>query len=140
MDIIDNLNAGFRIDAYQAPSTEAEIAELIKLSAVPVPEDYLDVIRKINCPEILITKIQYIRIWGAERAVEMNDAYEIQKYIPVSLAIGDDEGGSVLILMDGARGFGLYTAGFGDLDLESAVFIAPTLSDLLINGIGVDAL
>lgn len=139
MDILDNLNAAFRIDAYEAPSTEEQIAELIKLSAVPVPQDYVALIRKMNCPEIRIAENQYVRIWGALLAIEMNEANEIQKYIPISLAIGDDEGGSAIILMDGARGCGLYITGFGDLDAETAVFIAPTLSDFLIRGIGADA-
>ena len=38
----------------------------------------------------------------------MNESYEIQDYIPNSLAVGDDEGGNALIYFEGAEGFGLY--------------------------------
>ncbi|MGP3781155.1 hypothetical protein ACTWKC_12095 [Bacillus sp. 4A_MP3] len=54
----------------------------------------------------------------------MNESYEIQDYIPNSLAVGDDEGGNALIYFEGAEGFGLYIVGFGDLDPEEAVKVA----------------
>lgn len=66
----------------------------------------------------------------------MNSAYEIQKYIPDSLAIGDDEGGQALLYMNGIQGFGLYLCGFGDLDPETAMFVAPTLNSFLVEGNG----
>lgn len=57
----------------------------------------------------------------------MNEAHDIQKYIPNSLAIGDDEGGMALLYIDGKEGFGLYTVGFGNLDIEETIKIAPSL-------------
>lgn len=89
--------------------------------------------------EILIRGTQYVRIWGAARTLELNDAYHIQRYFPISLAIGDDEGGAALIFTDTAQGFGLYKCDFGDLDPDSATFIASSLSEFLISGVGVDA-
>lgn len=138
MKILDNLNPKFRIDAYEDPSTEDEIVELRKVSSIPVPDDYLGMIRRMASAEILITEYTYIRIWGAADAVEMNDANAIQRYFPVSLAIGDDEGGNALVLTDGKHGFGLYKCNFGDLDPKSAEFIAATLADFLIRGVGLD--
>lgn len=81
-----------------------------------------------------------MRIWGPVRAREMNDAYRIQKHLPRSIAVGDDEGGRVLILMSGANGFGLYLVGLGELDVEEAQYLAPSLSDFLIRETGVNLL
>lgn len=80
----------------------------------------------------------YIRIWGAAGCSEMNAAYHIQDYIPHALAIGDDEGGKVIFYAEGKEGFGLYLVGFGNLDLDDAVYIAPSLEALLIEGIGAE--
>ena len=68
----------------------------------------------------------------------MNESYEIQDYIPNSLAVGDDEGGNALIYFEGAEGFGLYIVGFGDLDPEEAVKVASSLNDLLIQDTGIE--
>ncbi|WP_106766533.1 1,3-beta-glucan synthase regulator [Paenibacillus faecalis] len=140
MRLLDNISEQFRIDASQGPSTEREIELLLEFSSITVPNDYLDIIRLATEIEISVAKEVYIRIWGATGCTEMNEAYQIQQYIPNSLAIGDDEGGRALIYLSGSKGFGLYIIGFGNLDIEDAVFIAPTLEDLLTKNIGIDNL
>lgn len=140
MRLLDNIGGQFRIDASQGPSSEREIELLLEFSSITVPNEYLDIIRLATEIEINVAKEAYIRIWGATGCTEMNEAYQIQKYIPNSLAIGDDEGGRALIYLNGSKGFGLYIIGFGNLDIEDAVFIAPTLKDLLINNIGIENL
>lgn len=82
--------------------------------------------------EILVMGASYIRIWEAPGCMEMNDAYNIQKYIPNSLAIGDDEGGKVILYASDQNGYGLYQVGFSDLDINDAEFISPSLTELLI--------
>ena len=77
---------------------------------------------------------------GPIDCIEMNEAHDIQKYIPNSLAIGDDEGGMALLYIDGKEGFGLYTVGFGNLDIEETIKIAPSLKVLLIDCVGVEEL
>ena len=140
VDIIKNLNDCFRVDAYKSASPQEDIEALENFSDLTIPEDYLGIGRVMTEVEILVNEKSYIRIWGAARCVEMNDAYQIQKYIPNSLAIGDDEGGMALIVMAGPRGMGIYTVGFGDLDANDAKFIAPSLSKFLIGGEGIEAI
>ena len=82
----------------------------------------------------------YIRIWGASDCIEMNEAYKVQNYLLHSLAIGDDEGGGALIYLQGKDGFGIYYNSFGNLDMEDAVKIAPSLTELLVNNVGVNIL
>lgn len=135
-DLSKALHPVFRIDGFKPASTVAEIATLREAAAVPLSSDYLDVIAEMTDVEFLVDGKKYLRIWGAMRCVEMNEAYEIQNHIPHSLAIGDDEGGSVFILMDGHSGHGLYKVDFSVLDPSDAKFLAPKLGDLLFKGVG----
>ena len=138
--MINKLNTMYRIDASNNPSEEREIEELIKYSSIPVPNEYLELIRKISEVEISIQDRKYIRIWGADGCIEMNKAYFIQKYIPNSLAIGDDEEGNAIMYAKGENGFGIYLVAFNNLDMDDMVFISKSLKDILISGNGVEKL
>ncbi len=137
IDIINNMVHCFRVETYKCAATQEDIEKLKIFSTICVPEDYLEIVRVMTDVEILVND-NYVRIWGASRCVEMNEAYQVKKYIPNSLAIGDNEGGMALIIMNGAHGYGLYTVGFGDLDADDAMFIAPSLYEFLVDGKGVE--
>ncbi|MEO4046195.1 hypothetical protein AAFN46_03775 [Pseudomonas sp. CAU 1711] len=134
------INAAFKIEAYKPQASTMEIESLLSSAGVTIPDIYLRIVREMTDVEILVNQQKYVRIWGPARVLEMNEAYEVQKNIPTSLAIGDDEGGSALILMAGDHGFGLYKVGFGDLDVDDASYIAPSLEEFLINAIGIEAI
>ncbi|MDP9918954.1 hypothetical protein J2W24_004623 [Variovorax boronicumulans] len=126
----------FRIDGAKSAATAAEIDGLRAAAAVPLPPDYLAVVTEMTEVELLVNGKKYLRIWGPKRCIEMNAAYQIQKHIPRSLAIGDDEGGMALVLMEGRTGNGLYMVDFSVLDASDATFLASTLGDLLFKGFG----
>lgn len=140
MDILANLDSSFRIDANEDAASQDEIAELKEFSTIPVPEDYLCVVRKMTEVEILVNGEKYIRIWSPHGCIEMNEAHEVQDCIPNSLAIGDDEGGAAFILMTGEKGLGLYLSDFGDLDVEEAKYVSESLESLLTKGVGVEVI
>jgi len=54
----------------------------------------------------------------------MDVGYGISKWIPGVLPIGDDGGGEVIFYANGKRGSGLSHVGYGNLDLDDAVWIA----------------
>ncbi len=89
--------------------------------------------------EINVKNEIYIRIWGPTDCIEMNEAHDIQKYIPNSLAIGDDEGG-IAIIYRWKRRIRIIYSGFGNLDIEETIKIAPSLKVLLIDCVGVGKL
>ena len=70
----------------------------------------------------------------------MNEAYFIQKYIPNSLAIGDDEDGNTIIYAEGKNGFGVYAVAFNDLDINEMIFISKSLKEILIFAKGIQTL
>jgi hypothetical protein len=140
---LKNLTNRLRVGAHAGPSTEAEIAQLLEFAKrheILVPDDYLEVIRQATDLELIVEDRGCIRIWSATAAVEMNEAYEVQKYLPDALAIGDDEGGKAIALMDGPGGPGMYRFPFADPDRSEANYIAPRLSLLLADGVGIDRL
>lgn len=140
--MLTKISNRFRLDASNNPSSEAEIDELRDFSQIPVPDDYIELIRERTELEFAIDGGKYIRIWGALGCIEMNTAYDIQKNLGKSLAIGDDEGGSALVLLPEIPGVrsGLYLIGFGCLDVEEADFIANSLEDLLVREMGIEIL
>ncbi|GKQ97318.1 SMI1/KNR4 family protein [Aeromonas hydrophila] len=134
-----NLNERYSLDAYKPASTVDDIIALHNyFSGVDIPQEYIDFITQLTEAEILVLDGSYVRIWSAIGCIEMNSAYNIQKYIPGSIAIGDDEGGKVVFYANGKEGFGLYKVGFGDLDINAAEWISPSLVSFLIDGIGAD--
>lgn len=140
MSIISEFNEKFRIDVSCNASDENEINELINFASIKIPTEYLELIREKTELEINIQNKKYIRIWGADGCIEMNEAYYIQKYIPNSLAIGDDEDGNAIIYADGKNGFGVYAVAFNDLGTDEMIFIAKSLSDIFIFAKGIEKL
>lgn len=140
MNILDNIGSLYTIDAKQSPSKKEEIKALQDFSAIEVPAEYIEIIQLASDIEFNVSGQMYIRIWGASGCIEMNEAYEVQKYLPNSLAIGDDEGCGALIYLQGKDGFGIYYNRFADLDIEEAVKIAPSLTELLVYNVGVNTL
>ncbi|RKZ11421.1 SMI1/KNR4 family protein [bacterium] len=140
MVVLSEFHSDFSIAASRPAATDDEVIQLRALSQINVPDEYVELITAATELEISVRGESYIRIWGPTGAVEMNESYNIQSFIPLSLAVGDDEGGNALLYMTGKRGFGLYLAGFGDLDVDDATFLATSLRNLLVNGCGVDTI
>jgi hypothetical protein len=106
----------------------------------PLPSDYVELLHHATEIEIDVEGRGYVRIWSPSGVVELNGAYNIQKYLPGALAVGDDEGGKVFVLMVGERGPGIYRSSFADPDPGEAVYIAPSFEALLGRGVGIDKL
>lgn len=138
MAVLSKISDMFSVDVKHPPASEGEIGKLRNFSPIDVPEEYIDIVREATEVEIKVKDEMYIRIWSPLGCIEMNEAYFVQKYLPKSLAIGDDEGGGALVYLDGKNGFGVYLCRFADLDINEAIKIAPSLKDLLVNNIGID--
>jgi len=54
--------------------------------------------------------------------------------------IGDDVGDLMYFYGEGDEGFGIYKAEAGALDISDSSKIADSLTDLLVNGVGLDIL
>jgi len=140
MAILDKLYLDFSVDVSHPAATPEAVNKLINFSSIEVPAEYIEIVQAATEIEISVRNEKYIRIWSPEGCIEMNESYNIQNFIPNSLAIGDDEGGNALLYMTGNNGFGIYLTGFGDLDADDASFVSSSLQELLIDGVGVETI
>lgn len=138
VSILNELSGLFKVVTSNIKSSDVEIDELIQFSKIDVPEEFIQIIKEKTELEIQVDDKKYIRIWGANGCIEMNAAYSVQKYIPNSLAIGDDKCCNVILYASGHEGFGLYMVSLSDLDVDEMVFIANSLEDFFVKGKGLD--
>lgn len=139
MNILSNLHPSLKLAASQAPSTKEEIKALLEFSPIRVPSEYLQLIQQGSALEIGVNLgskgYWFIRIYGASRAIEMNEIYEVQKEVKNVLAIGDNEGGDMLVVAPQASPPGIYLNPMACLsDMDQATFIASNLTELLVHG------
>jgi hypothetical protein len=123
--------------AKQPAARPEEIQELFDYFK-HCPQEYVNLIRQATEIELQYLNNQYVRIWGPLGCIEMDAGYGIRQHIPSAFPVGDDGGGHVIFFVNGKRGFGLYHVGFGNLDLDDAIWIAPDLHRFLVNCEGVD--
>ena len=138
MNILSKMSKSFELVASDEKSSDAEINELIHYSKIDVPVEFIEIIKEKTELEILVNNEKYIRVWGAKGCIEMNSAHHIQKYIPDSLAIGDDECSNAVLYANGSNGFGIYMVSFGDLDVNEMVYIADSLEAFFVKEKGID--
>ncbi len=140
MSFLDEINQKYKVYFYGEASAQNAIQNLKDFSAVSIPEEYFEIVREKEIEISIKEDDGYVglSIWGADRCLECNPAYHIQRYIPNGIAIGDNGGGSALLYANGKKGFGLYLVDFGDLDEDELIYISKSLKDLLLKGIGID--
>lgn len=138
MSLLCKMSNEFFVASSDEKSCDSEIEELLHFSKIEVPYEFIQIIKEKTELEIEVNKEKYIRIWGAKGCMELNEAYSIQKYIPESLAIGDDECSNVILYANGNKGFGVYIVSLGDLDVEEMVYLAESLESFFVMGNGVD--
>jgi hypothetical protein len=138
--MIKDINNTFHIFSSENASEEDDIRRLRNYSPIPIPDEYIDLIREKADILIGIAENKSVLLWSARRCVEINQANNIQSYLPNSLAIADDGDGNALVYSDGRDGFGLYAVAFNDLDKDEMIFISKSLENLLVYAIGADTL
>ena len=135
MKILSQLIQGVEVATKEPGCGEPEIKKLSAFSPVPVPDDYLAFVREATEAELQINfndgNFWFLRIWGPESCIDMNEGYHVQEWLPDSLAIGDDEGCGMLVWLPKASRPGLYHVRMSYIDMDGARFLASSLIDLL---------
>ena len=72
--------------------SEEEIDKALK--GIDLPQCYLKLIKKVNG----FIDEKGIKIYSANEIKERNQTFEVDKYLPGYVAIGDDSGGNLLIM------------------------------------------
>lgn len=137
MSIADHFSSSFQVIRCDIGEKSESIYELNKWFNISLPIDYVQLLQQMSEIEINCSN-KYIRIWNVQGCIEMNTAYDIQKYIPDSMAIGDDGYCNVFIYANGSNGFGLYILPLDDIEFDGLIFLAPSISDFFCKNIGVE--
>ena len=109
-----------------------------------LPKDYQDLMRENQSFEFGVDtgNTHSFVIWclnGRAGALEMNKALEVQEnFGRDSFAIGSDNGDRLILYVRENDEYGLYLVEDYDIDLDDAVFLAQTLTDLLVNGQNIE--
>jgi hypothetical protein len=97
------LGGGYKWDGH-APAAEEDIAALVAASPVPLPAEYLALLRLCDGGHASLSGYpSYVRIWPARTAIEYNLDYEVQRWLPGFVGFGDN-GGSDMVGFDTRRG------------------------------------
>lgn len=148
MNIIENINERLTFDEDEiCPGGEKDMEEIIRISPVPLPKDYLDFLQQISGensygPEFEVDDGEAsIWIWSANMALskrqEFNEPFN-QDFLQNVWLFGDDLGDFVYFFGTGKDGFGLYRISAGQLSIQHAEKISNTLTEFLVDGMGID--
>ncbi|WP_177177037.1 SMI1/KNR4 family protein [Stenotrophomonas indicatrix] len=117
------------------PETGAHTDGLRRLQAhwaeAAIPEDFIELLRWSNGGRCVFPHA-YVDLWSIASIIELNDSYQVRRYLGDSLmGIGTD-GGSTLIALDlspSSRGQ-IVSFDLGDLDISQGKPIAESIAEL----------
>lgn len=112
----------------QPPASPSAIAREEREYGGHLPEDYLQFVRVSNGART----DGNLSILGVEGVVQRNEDYEVRQYMPGFFMIGDDGGGTAIVL--DLRDGRIYEVEMGIMDEESMRFSAGSLAELLALG------
>ncbi len=93
------LSGEYRWDANPM-AAEADITALVSFCPVVLPSEYLELLRSSDGGDAQRSGYpSYVRFWSARMAIEYNQSYEIERWLPGFVGIGDN-GGSELVGFD----------------------------------------
>lgn len=150
MDILGNLNERLTVSGKVCHGGEEYIKKAVDQSPIKLPDDYINLLKNISGdknPGIAFQvdgKGREFFIWSAElgydRITTEFDDPLYDDFTKCTWLIGDDVGDLMYFYGEGKEGFGIYITEAGDMDINDSSKIADSLTDLLVNGVGLDIL
>lgn len=130
--MLERLHSSLKILAKQQPASSSDMAAMEEYFG-SVPQEYAALMAEAS--EIEFQRgAKYFRIWHPSGCIDMDQGYHIRECIAGCIPVGDDGGGDVIFYDEGEQGFGVYLSDYSVLDRQEAVFIAESLSAILLEG------
>jgi SMI1 / KNR4 family (SUKH-1) len=105
------------------PASEAELSSLESRSGGQLPPDYKDLLRQTNGFSVS----GGLALYGCDEIEERNETWEVAKYCPGYVAVGDTGGGEVILLRKSDQS--VHIVGTGSMMPEDMREIGKTLND-----------
>jgi SMI1 / KNR4 family (SUKH-1) len=105
------------------PATAEDIAALEAAFPVPLPTEYLSLLRFSDGGEAKLSGYPtYVRIWTALQSINFNDGYQVSHWLPGFIGFGDN-GGPDMVGFDTREGepYPVCSVPFAPIEWESAV-------------------
>jgi len=118
------------LPGLQAGAAAADIRAAQQLLCIDFPKDYVELLAFSNG-----AVLEGLQLYPAEDLPERNKTFEIASYLPSHLLIGDDGGGTGILvsLIDGT----IRSSGLGDLNPDDLRLVAPSLQAWIEAGCGL---
>ncbi|NLA65414.1 MAG: SMI1/KNR4 family protein [Leucobacter sp.] len=113
---------------WNPPASEAAIRQAEADYGGPLPEEFVELLRKANGG----STDGNLSILDVEDCVQRNFDYEVPEYLPGYFMIGDDGGGTAILI--NARDRRIYEVDMGVMDERFVVLSANSLGELLALG------
>ena len=95
-DILDGHSTGWE---RESPANPEAVQKLMAEAHVELPDEYLELLRYSNGGEgNLAVEPGWFQLWPAEKVIEFNEGYEVNKFIPGFFGFGSSGGGEMLAL------------------------------------------
>lgn len=152
MNFMLNLHSKIGYDGKKeqlSGATDVQIARLKEFSDIALPQDYIAFLKEQGSEEDMeyVLPNGLLALWDIETVLAQKEMYDYKfdgsfensfPNNPNILLIGDDVGDLILFYGYGKDGFGIYFDEFASMSYETAVKVSDTITELLIDGIGVD--
>jgi hypothetical protein len=119
-----------QIAEIQDAATDQQITEAENELGVKFPKEY----RLLLTSSDGLFANDLVKLYPTGEIAERNSTFEVAKYLPGYIMIGDDSGGSGIFIDTVSSSSPVYQIGHGSLDLSDAVVLAPTLTDWINQG------
>jgi hypothetical protein len=119
------LSTVFNTSELRDPPTQEALAKVELALGAPLPDQLRSLYGQTNgiCGDWTVT------IFEVEAIVERNETYEVPRYLPDFIYIGNDNGNRGLFISRTSSLLTLFETDLGDQSIESLVALAPSLSD-----------
>ena len=115
----------------RAPVGAAEIERFRAETGVDLPTDYVEFLRQSDGGEGFIGPNAYVILWQLSELTELNNAYQVEEYVPGLLIFGSNGGGEAYAFDTVASAMPIVSVPFVGMEPSLACVLAPTFTDFL---------
>ncbi len=117
----------------QPPAQPSAINNLLASSRLDLPANYLDLLNFSNGGEGELSVFPgWFSLWPAEEVVQLNEGYEVQKWLPGFFGFGSSGGGEMLAFDTRTQQpWKIYSVPFVGMAEEEAVLVAESFATFI---------
>jgi hypothetical protein len=116
-----------------APASKEELFIFINTTGLTLPIVYQELLLVTNG----LTTPSGVVLYGTEDVIERNETWEVAKYAPGFIAIGDDSGGRVLIMSECDNFTSVLIVDSGDMNPVNATILTTNFVDWINKGLEI---